>query len=64
MGYSAICKTDCILLEIEQDSFDLVQKQKIRKEKEEIKQFIINSLKKLTLYYSNFRLLENLPEIV
>ena len=39
--FSAICKTDCILLEMNQGLFEIVKKQQIKKEKENIAKFII-----------------------
>jgi len=40
-------KTDCILLMLNQEAFDIMVKEKIKKEREEMGKFVCNSMPKL-----------------
>lgn len=49
--FTAICKTDCILLELEQDVFDVLNKQRLKRQREfRISQFVSTFPKSKQLY--------------
>jgi len=54
-----ICKSDCIILEIEQDIFDILIKQKLRKDREKVADQILVSFPKISKYYTLLRITEN-----
>jgi hypothetical protein len=45
---SAMTKNDCILLVFNQEAFDIIIKEKLKKEREELGRFVCNSMPKLT----------------
>ena len=61
--YTGICKTDCIILELEQNIFSTLEKQKKKQEKE----YVVNHLKltfpKLTEFYAIHKIIENLSNL-
>lgn len=44
---SALTKNDCILLVLNQEAFDIMVKERIKKEREEIGEFVCSSMPKL-----------------
>lgn len=56
---SAMTKTDCILLLFNQEAFDLIIKEKLKKEKEELGKFVYNSLPKLKDFFSLYSVSSN-----
>ena len=45
---SAMTKNDCILLVFNQEAFDIIIKEKLKKEREELGRFVCSSMPKLT----------------
>lgn len=55
---TGICKTDCLILEMDHDIFDILIKQKMRRDKEKVVNHIIKSLPGIMKFYSQFRISE------
>ena len=60
---SAMTKTDCILLLFNQEAFDLVIKEKLKKKKEELGKFVYNSVPKLKDFFSLYSVSSNVDLI-
>jgi len=64
MAYTCVCKTDCILLELEHDLFDILQRQQIRKQKEFLISHLLRTFPKLTNHYTEYRISEHAGQII
>jgi len=62
--HTGICKTDCLLLELEHDVFDILIRQQIRRKNEFLAAHTIKTFPKLTKYYTPLRVSEHAPEFV
>lgn len=49
---SAMTKTDCILLILNQEAFDIMVKEKLKRERDELGKFVYNSLPNLMDHFS------------
>jgi len=56
---TVICKTDCIILEIEQDIFEILIKQKMRRDREKLADQVIASFPKISKFYTLMRITDN-----
>ena len=62
--HSGLCKTDCILLKMENDMFDVVKLQQILKERKIIAKHVTKSIPQLMKFYTDFRILDHMPDLV
>lgn len=56
---SAMTKTDCIMLLLNKEAFDLMVKDKIKKEQEEIGKFVYSSIPTLSDNFTLFTVIHN-----
>ena len=54
-----ICKSDCIVIQMEEDVFEIVMKQKLRREREFVTDHLVKSLPKLNRSYTTMKINEN-----
>ena len=56
--FTSFCKTDCILLQLEQDIFNIIYKQKVSRERQNLLKKIIDGFPSILKYYTEIRLLD------
>ena len=62
--HSGLCKTDCLLLKMENDMFDVIKQQKILRERKIIARHVTKSIPQLIKFYTDFRILDHIPNFV
>lgn len=62
--FTAMCKTDCILLELEQDVFDVLNKQRKRKDREFKTNHIIRTFPRILKSYTTYNISQNAPDLM
>lgn len=52
MKYTAICKTDCILLALRDDVFEIIHRKNVYRYREDIAQYLIKIMPNILNYYN------------
>ena len=53
MEFTAVCKTDCILLSLNDDVFEIIHRKNVYKYREDIAQYLIKIMPNVENYYSD-----------
>jgi hypothetical protein len=51
MEFTAVCKTDCILLSLNDDVFEIIHRKNVYKYREDIAQYLIKIMPNVENYY-------------
>ena len=53
MEFTAVCKTDCILLSLNDDVFEIIHRKNVYKYREDIAQYLIKIMPNVENYYAD-----------
>lgn len=53
MEFTAVCKTDCILLSLNDDVFEIIHRKNVYKYREDIAQYLIKIMPNVENYYTD-----------
>ena len=56
---TAVCKSDSLILVLNRDVFEILEKKKQQKKKQELSQFLVDKIPNFLRHYSLFRLTDN-----
>ena len=60
---TAVCKSDCVILVLNRDVFEILEKKKQQKKKSELAQFLVDKIPTFLKHYSLYRLTDNAHQI-